>query len=345
MSAHTLELFRARTRDVVAGRDLDEAQAAEMMQAIVAGSVPEELLAAYLVALANKGESVDEIVGSAQVLRAAAVPFAAPPGTVDTCGTGGDGQNTFNISTVAALVVAAAGQPVVKHGNRSASGRVGSADLLAELGISTDLPPTVSAEQLRREGFTFLYAPQYHPAARHAAAVRKRLGRPTIFNLLGPLCNPARPAFQVTGTPGAHKARKIAAAHLRLGTRHAFVVTSANGTDELTPSAANEAFEVVDGHVTARRLSAADAGVAVHSPEALHGGDVAANAAIALRVLWGERGAPRDAVVMNAGLALVAAGRETSLAAAAARCGECLDRGAVLALLYGLRAYGPGGAV
>jgi anthranilate phosphoribosyltransferase len=338
-----LEAFRARTHEVAAGRDLCEAEAAAMMQAIVSGSVPEDLLAAYLVALANKGESVDEIVGSAQVLRAAAIPFVAPLDTVDTCGTGGDGQNTFNISTVAALVVAAVGQPVVKHGNRSASGRVGSADLLAALGVATDLEPAVSAEQLRRERFTFLFAPQYHPAARHAAEVRRRLGRPTIFNLLGPLCNPARPAFQVTGTPGRDKARKVAEAHLRLGTQHAFVVTSANGTDELTPSAANEAFEIADGQVTPRQFSANDAGVAVHPPEALCGGDAATNAAIALRVLWGERGAPRDAVVMNAGLALVAAGRETALAAAATRCGECLDRGIVLALLYRLRAYGAGG--
>ena len=334
-----LELFRARTRDIAAGRGLSEAEAAEMMQAVVSGCVPEDLLAAYLVALSDKGESVDEIVGSARVLRAAALPFAAPPDTVDTCGTGGDGQNTFNISTVAALVVAAVGQPVVKHGNRSASGRVGSADLLAELGVPTDLPPAVSAEQLHRDHFAFLFAPQYHPAARHAAGVRKRLGRPTIFNLLGPLCNPARPAFQVTGTSGSCRARKVAEAHLQLGTRHAFVVTSANGTDELTPSAANEAFEVADGQVTERRFSAADAGLAVHPPEALRGGDAAANAAIALRVLWGERGAPRDAVLMNAGLALIAAGRESSLAAAAARCGECLDHGAVLALLYRLRGY------
>jgi anthranilate phosphoribosyltransferase len=334
-----LELFRARTREIAAGRDLSEAEAAEMMHGIVSGCVPEDRLAAYLVALADKGESVDEIVGSARVLRAVAVPFAAPPDTVDTCGTGGDGQNTFNISTVAALVVAAAGQPVVKHGNGSASGRVGSADLLAALGVTIDLPPTASAEQLRRENFAFLFAPHYHPAARQAAAVRRHLGRPTIFNLLGPLCNPARPAFQVTGAPGRHRARQLAEAHMRLGTRHAFVVTSVNGADELMPGAANEVFEVADGRITERQLSAADAGLAAHPPEALRGGDVATNAAIAMHILWGERSAPRDAVLMNAGLALVAAGRETSFVAAAARCAECLDRGLVLALLYRLREY------
>jgi anthranilate phosphoribosyltransferase len=338
-----LDDFRVRVHDVAAGRSLSEGEAAEMMSAIVSGHVPDDLLAAYLVALADKGESVDEIVGSVRALRAAALPFDALPDTVDTCGTGGDGRGTFNISTVAALVVAAAGQPVVKHGNRSASGRVGSADLLAALGVPTELEPAASAELLRRERFAFLFAPQYHPAARHAAAVRRRLGRPTIFNLLGPLCNPARPAFQVTGAPGAARARQLAAAHLRLGTRRAFVVTGVNGTDELTPSTTNEVFEVADGQIRDRRISAADAGLAEHPLEALDGGDAATNAAIALRVLSGERGAARDAVLLNAGLALVAAGRATTLAAACACCGAGLDRGAVAALLERLRANGERG--
>jgi anthranilate phosphoribosyltransferase len=340
-----LESFRARTQDVAAGRAQSEEQAAGMMRAVMAGWVPDEPLAAYLVALADKGESVDEIVGSARALRAVAVPFAAPADAVDTCGTGGDGHGTFNISTVAALVAAAAGQPVVKHGNRSASARVGSADLLAALGVATELAPAASAELLRREGFAFLFAPQYHPAARHAAAVRRKLGRPTIFNLVGPLCNPARPAFQVTGAAGAATAQKLAEAHLRLGTRRAFVVTGADGADELTPNAANEVREVADGQITLRRIGAADAGVAEHPLEELRGGDVAANTAIALRVLWGQRGAPRDAVLMNAGLALVATGREMSLAAAVVRCGECIDSGAVAALLYRLRAFSEKGSV
>ncbi len=319
------------------GASQQEKDAERMMEFIVQGSVPHQKIADYLVALAEKSESVDEIVGSARVLRAHAVPFPALGDCIDNCGTGGDGAGTFNISTVAALVVASAGQPVVKHGNRSASGRVGSADLLEELGIRIDLDPEAALVWLRRFNFAFLFAPQYHPAAKAVAPIRKQLGRPTIFNLLGPLCNPAQPPYQLLGVPDRTIADKIAQAILRLGIKRAFVITGENGVDELIPAGRNDVLIVESGQIRRTNFAAHDAGLTECSLRDLQGGDVKRNAAIATSILDGARGAPRDVVIFNAAAALLCTGAVRSLKDGCARGAAAIDKGDTRKLLDQLR--------
>jgi len=334
-----LDFFRSTIAVVRDGASLSREVAGRMMSLLIHGSVPEEDVAAYLAALADKGESVEEIVASARVLLDAAVPFPCTLDALDTCGTGGDGSRTFNVSTLAALVVASAGQPVVKHGNRSSSGGVGSADLLEALSVPTQLEPGRSAEMMHRLGFAFLFAPLYHPGARRVAPVRRRLGRRTIFNLLGPLCNPARPAYQVLGVPAFHLAHKMAEALRRLGTRRAFVVSGPGSVDELLPAEGNRVIEVAASRLVLCEMSHVDAGLTPSTVENLGGGDATRNAVIAHDVLHGQRGAPRDAVVMNAGLALLAAGRVSSLAEGCAACEATIDRGDASRLLDDLRHF------
>lgn len=327
------------THRVQAGHSLSAVEAERMMVSIVRGIVPDECIGHYLTALADKGESVAEIVGSARALRAHAIPFSAPGGPIDNCGTGGDGTGTFNISTVAALVIASTGQPVVKHGNRSASGRVGSADLMEALGVRIDLEPEASGISYRRFHFAFLFAPQYHPAAKIVAPLRRRLGRPTLFNLMGPLCNPAKPAHQLLGTAGRPIAHKISEAVLGLGIKRAFVVTGGDGVDELIPNGPNDVFVVEGGQVSRTSFSAHHAGLNECSLADLQGGDVRHNAALAMEILRGAPGPPRDAVIFNAGAALLCCGAVSSLEDGVARCASAVDRGESQILLEALRAF------
>lgn len=353
-AAEVRDHFVATLARVRRGHSLPESDAERMMDAIMSGGVPAEDLRAYLLALAERGETVDELVGSARSLRRHMLRFDAGGPCIDTCGTGGDGLGTFNISTAVALVVAAAGVPVAKAGNRSASSKSGSADLLEALGIPFDLPPEFAQRVLRETNFAFLFAPRYHPAARHAAPVRRALGRPTIFNWIGPICNPASPSHQVIGVPGAARALLMAQTLARLdssgqlllagttagtGTPRTCVVSGAQGMDELALADGNQVFTVTNAGVSEMQISAREAGLVTCDPAALRGGDAAANAAIVTSILAGEPGPGRDVVCLNAALALQTFGAAHSLREGAALAAEVINSGAAQRTVEKLRSF------
>lgn len=286
----------------------DEARASVLD--IFSGATPPAVIAGFLIALRAKGETVDEIAGAADAMRHAAtrVHPVGRPVVVDTCGTGGDRQGSFNISTAAAFVVAGAGVPVAKHGNRSISSKCGSADVLEALGVNIDPGPAVVEKCLRDIGIAFLFAPAFHPAMKHAMPVRRELGVRTVFNLLGPLTNPAGATAQVIGVFSAAMAETIARVLVRLGTRYSLVVHGA-GHDEIVLSGTTECVEILDGRVRKRKISPADFGFKRHAPGLLAGGDKEDNAEILRRVLSGAPGPERDAVVANAAAALWVAAR------------------------------------
>jgi anthranilate phosphoribosyltransferase len=310
---------------LLAGGRLSEQEAGAAMERVMDGEATPAQIGALLAALAVRGESEDEIVGFARAMRARAVPLRSS-GAVDTCGTGGDGAGTFNISTVASLVVAACGVPVAKHGNRSAAGRCGSADVLEALGVRLDPPTAAVQRSLDEAGWAFLFAPGFHASTRHAVAPRKELGVRTAFNLLGPLTNPAQPEAQVVGVPRPELAEFMARCLARLGVRRAWVVHG-SGMDELTLAGPTLVAVLEAGRVELRTLAPEDAGLARCDPEALRGGDPAHNAGLARAVLEGERGPRRDVVVLNAAAALMVAGRAASLREAAALAAAALDDG------------------
>lgn len=309
------------------GEDLGEDEAAGVMGSLMAGEAEPAQVAGLLVALAAKGEAPAEIAGFVRAMLATAEPIEVDGPLVDTCGTGGDGAGTFNISTIAALVVAGAGQPVAKHGNRAASGTCGSADLLEAFGVELDLPPAGVATTIRELGIGFLYARAFHPAMRHVGPVRAQLGIRTVFNVLGPLSNPAGAEFQVVGVADERLARVMAEALARLGKRHALVFRGADGLDELTTTGTSRVWEVVGGDVTEWELDPADLGIEPATALDLRGGDVATNVAIAEAVLTGTPGAHADIVALNAAAALYAADRVADLAAGLARAREVLASG------------------
>ena len=325
------DVLRAHLASVVSGARLEEDAAASAMDAIMDGAATPAQIGALLAAMAVRGESEDEIVGFARAMRARATPLRATD-AVDTCGTGGDCAGTFNISTVSSLVVAACGVPVAKHGNRAVSGRCGSADVLEELGLRVDAPPETAQRSLDEAGWAFLFAPAFHASTRHAAAPRRELGVRTVFNLLGPLTNPARPKAQVIGVPRAELTEPIARCASRLGIERVWVVHG-GGLDELTPAGPSRVSEAREGAVRTFSVVAADAGCAPCAPEDLKGGDAGRNAAIARAVLAGEAGPPREAVVLNAAAALLLSGRAADLLDGARRAREALDRGEAAALL------------
>jgi anthranilate phosphoribosyltransferase len=299
---------------VVNRTDLPSGEAEAAMYAILNGQVSGPQIAAFLVALRMKGETSAELVGFARAMRQMAVRvdagLAGKP-LVDTCGTGGDGAGTFNISTLAAFVVAGAGVHVAKHGNRSITGRAGcgSADLLESLGVRMPMPLEDAARAIREVGIGFLFAPSVHTAMKHAQPVRIELKMRTVFNLLGPLTNPAGADAQVVGAPSEKAAELIAEALAALGLRHGFVVHGSDGLDEITTTGPTAAFEVRDGKAERRLLEPEDFAVRRARPEDLVGGDKARNHEIAIAVLGGERGPRRDIVLVNAAAALVAAGK------------------------------------
>ena len=323
--------------------DLAPADAAWAMDRVMSGDATPAQLAGFLVALRAKGETSGEVVGlvSAMLQHATHVDIAASVGaTVDTCGTGGDRSHTVNISTMAAVVVAAAGAPVAKHGNRAASSAAGSADTLEALGIVLDLRPDAVAECLAEIGISFFFAPVFHPGMRHAGVARRELGVPTVFNILGPLANPARPAAQVVGCADLRLAPVMAQALLDRGTR-AIVVRGEDGLDELSTSAPTRVWDATGVSVVESLVDAADLGIARAADGALRGQDAAFNAAVARAVLSGERSAAldpvRDAVLLGAAAALVAhdavaatdaASLGDRLAGALPRAAEAIDSGA-----------------
>ena len=309
---------------LVRGESLAEEDAAAAMGEIFSGAATPAQIGGFLLALRAKGETVDEIVGLARTMRRFSEKVKVTGTVVDTCGTGGDRAGTVNISTMAALVVAGAGARVAKHGNRAASSVCGSADLLEALGIAIDLPPDGVAACIEDVGIGFCFAQVFHPAMRHAGPVRKELGVPTVFNFLGPLTNPAGALRQTVGVSDAGMAPKIAEALARLGAEHAFVFRGDDGLDELTTTTTSRLWEIRDG-VTERGFDPAELGVALADPSDLVGGDPAHNAAVATKVLEGEHGPVRDAVVLNAALALVAAGLSGDVVDGIGRAAESID--------------------
>ncbi|TMQ57925.1 MAG: anthranilate phosphoribosyltransferase [Candidatus Eisenbacteria bacterium] len=312
---------------LVRGELLSREETGAAVRSMMRGEVADAQIAAFLFALAQRGESGDEMLGGAEALRAEAVPFPASRETLlDTCGTGGDGSQTYNISTATALVAAAAGIAVAKHGNRSVSSRSGSADVLEALGARIDLGPESAARALEETGFTFLNARRFHPAMRHVARARADLGVRTLFNWLGPLSNPARATHQLLGVADGHRVATVAHVLSRLGVKRALVVHGAGGLDELSLEDGNTAVEAGPGgagkpcSLEAKSLGFPPAGVA-----ALRGGDPGENAAILRSVLSGERGPRRDALVLNAAAALWIAGGAPTLIDGARLATEQID--------------------
>jgi anthranilate phosphoribosyltransferase len=304
--------------------------------------------AALLMGLRAKGETAEELAGAAHALRRAMVRLdgAGPEGMVDTCGTGGGRVGTLNISTAAAFIVAGAGIPVAKHGNRSYTSRSGSADVLEALGVDIDVAPSRAGAVLREAGLVFLFAPTYHPAMRHVAPVRKELGVATIMNLLGPLANPAGVRRQVVGVASEDRAPLMAAALARLGAAHALVVHAAVGMDEVSPSGSTHVWEVCDGTVTRWEVSPATLGLECDDLEVLAGGEPEENARRVERLLDGHGAlVERCAVLLNAAAALYVSGRGWTMAEAAARARDSLESGAAMRALAALRAAAPLGAV
>ncbi|MDI3327343.1 MAG: anthranilate phosphoribosyltransferase [Alicyclobacillaceae bacterium] len=314
---------------LVNGQHLSEEDAQRAMEAVMRGEATHAQIGAFLTALKMKGEQVPEIAGFARAMRKFALKLPVEGDEViDTCGTGGDGARTFNVSTAAAIVAAAAGARVAKHGNRGVSSRSGSADVLAALGVEVDLTPEEAARCLKEVGLCFLFAPSYHGAMKHAMAPRRELGFRTVFNILGPLTNPAGARCQLLGTYSADLVEKTARVLLRLGTRHALVVHGKeDGLDELTVAGPSMVAEVREGEVYTYELTPEDAGLTRSPVEAVAGGDAEQNARIIREVLEGRRGAARDIVLLNAGAALYVAGLSPSIREGVARAASAVDGG------------------
>ncbi len=320
------------------GRALTRQEMRAAMERLLKGGVADDDIAAFLLALKARGETVDEIVAAAEAMRARAVRVRAPDGAIDTCGTGGDGAGTFNISTAAALIVAGAGVPVAKHGNRSASSRSGSSDVLAALGVNLDVTPETIARAIREAGVGFMAAAFHHKAVAHVAAVRRKLGVRTIFNVLGPLANPAGARRQLMGVYDAALGQPLAAALLELGAAHAWVVAGADGLDELTTTTHSQVSEAKNGAVRSFTVAPEDAGLPRAQAEDLKGGDPADNAAAIRRLLDGERGPYRDIAVFNSAAALIVGGKAATLADGAALAARSIDEGRAKAALAKLAA-------
>ena len=328
---------RAALAAVVEGKRLSMDEARGAMGSVMDGEATQAQLAALLVALRMRGETVDELAGFAAAMRERVVRVDAPDGAVDTCGTGGDGSNTFNISTAAALVVAAAGVPVAKHGNRAITSACGSADVLEALGIATDLNAEEAGEALRTDGFAFLFAQAYHPAMKYAGPTRREIGVRTAFNLIGPMTNPAGARRQVVGVGDPAAAPKLAEVLRLLGSERALVVHG-QGVDELPLDGTGVVYDVTPDGVTRHEVIAAELGLASATLAALAGGTPSENAALVEAVLAGRPGPRRDVVQLNSAAAFVAAGRAADLRAGIALAAGTIDSGAATALLARLRA-------
>jgi len=331
------EQVRSALAAVVDGRTLTLDESRGAMGAVMDGEATPAQLGALLVALRMRGETVEELAGFAAAMRERVVRVEAPDGAIDTCGTGGDHSGTFNISTAAALVVAAAGIPVAKHGNRAITSSSGSADVLDALGIRIDHDAASAGAALREVGFAFLFAPGFHPAMKYAGPTRREIGVRTAFNLLGPLTNPAGARRQVVGVGDAVAAPRVAEVLRLLGAERAFVVHG-EGVDELPLDGTGVLYDVTPDGVERREIDAAALGLARARTAKLAGGDPDENARIVQAVLHGEPGARRDVVLLNAAAALVASGRVDSLESGIELAGLTIDAGEAAALLDRLRA-------
>ena len=332
-------------------QSLSREDAHAVMTEILTGKCSDAQIAALLVALHMKGETVEEIVGFAESIRAAAIPLdlhsdsvldASDTGRdalVDTCGTGGDASGTFNISTATAFVVAGAGVRVAKHGNRSVTSKCGSADVMEALGVNIDLPAAQIAVCLEQVGIAFLFAPAMHSAMKHVQTARRELHLRTVFNLLGPLTNPARATCQVVGVYSADLVEKLAEALSMLGLRRALVVHGSDGLDEITITAATRIAEVRDGQVHSYEVTPEEFGLQRATLDEISGGDAAHNATLIREIMAGEKSARRDIVLLNAAAALVAAGRADHLRDAVPLAAKAIDSGAAFAKLQALVAF------
>ena len=320
-------MIREALAELVGGHSLSRGLAAEAMLEIMSGEATGAQIGAFVIALRLKGETVDEVVGLASAMRQKAITIDAGPGLLDTAGTGGDGKASFNVSTAAALVASAAGARVAKHGNRGASSACGSADVLEALGVAIDLGPAATAAAIRETGFGFLFAPLYHPSMAHAGPVRKELGIRTVFNLLGPLSNPAGAQYQIVGAPDPRIAGLLAQALCELGCQRALVFNGEDGLDELTVSGKTRIWEVEGGAISNYWVDPLDWGLARSSLEAIRGGSATVNAEITRGVLEGESGPRRDVVILNAAAGLMVAGMAASWAEGLALAGEAIDSG------------------
>lgn len=331
------------TARLSANEALTRAEMRSAIDGMMRGDLPPAEMAAFLLALKAKGETVAEIAGAAQAMREHMTPIRSQrTGVVDTCGTGGIGSKLFNVSTTAAIVTAACGVPVAKHGNRSVTSKSGSADVLAALGVNIDAPTAVVERCLEELGICFCFAPKQHAAMRHVSAVRKELGVPTIFNLLGPLCNPASAPFQVLGVGRGELRRKLAEVLALLGTEHAVVISGDDGLGEITLATTTQVTEVRDGQLHDWQWQPADFDLAPCSLESLEVAGPAESAALVQAVLAGETGAARDIVVLNAAAALWTARFNSCPAHCAAAAQEAIDQGRAKQLLSQLAAMSQG---
>ena len=323
----------AAIRKVAAGGSLSQTEAADAFETIMSGAATDAQIGALLMAMRLRGETIEELAGAARAMRARALPVRAPEGAIDTCGTGGDAKGTHNISTTVAFVVAGAGVPVAKHGNRSISSRSGSADVLTALGVNIECGPETIARCLEECGLGFMFAPAHHPAMRHVAHVRKELGTRTIFNLLGPLANPASTKYQVVGVFAEEWVEPVANVLGLLGVERAWVVHGADGLDELTTTGISHVAALDAGKVMTFKVSPKNAGLPEAKPEDLTGGDAAENAAHLRAVLQGNQGPLRNIVLLNAAAALLVAGKAKSLREGVALAAESIDSGKATAVL------------
>ncbi len=320
---------------LTSGRDLSRDLARDAMTKVMEGGAEPAQVAAFVVALRMKGETVEEMTGLVEALRSVAVevPLAETDRLVDIVGTGGDRSHTFNISTTAALIAAGAGATVAKHGNRAASSRCGSADVLEGLGMVIDLEPEATATLVVEERFGFFFAPRYHPAMRHAAPVRKALGIPTVFNVLGPLANPARARRYALGVADRDMGERMIRVLASLGAVSAFVVHGEDGLDEVTTTGPTYILRLKDGEITHAEFTPEDFGIPRSRATDLVGGDVADNVAIVGGILAGEKGPRRDAAVVNAAVGIVAAGIAEGFTDGVEAAVESIDTGAAAAVL------------
>ncbi len=330
-------MIREAIEKLTRGSDLTEEAAAQVMEEIMTGEATPAQFGAFVIALRLKGETVDEMTGLATVMRAKSLKVDYRGPSVDTCGTGGDDSGTFNISTVAAFVVAGAGIAVAKHGNRAMTSKSGSADVLEQQGIKIDLGPNGVKRCMEEAGIGFMFAPRFHPAMKFAVQPRREIGVRTVFNILGPLTNPAGAKAQVLGVPTDAVGEKMVQVLQRLGSERVLVVHAEDGLDEISLNGKTGVWELRDGEVSHYKISAGDLGLGAASLESLAGGSVEENAEIMTAVLSGERGSPRDVVVANAAGGILAGGKAVDLREGVRVAQESIDSGEAMKRLEKLR--------
>jgi anthranilate phosphoribosyltransferase len=330
-------MIKEAINTLVSGDSLNFEQSAAVMAEIMGGEATPAQIAAFVTSLRIKGETVEEIAGLASVMRGKAVPVKATPPVIDTCGTGGDNSATINISTAAAFVAAGAGLKVAKHGNRAMTSQCGSADVLEALGVKIELNAEAVAECLEKVGIGFMFAPLFHPAMKHAAGPRREIGIRTVFNILGPITNPARAEFQVIGVPNKELGEKIAAVLHRLGTKHSLVVHSLDGMDELSIGDKSIIWEINEqGVLPPSEVNPADFGLARTGVSEIRGGTPEENAGVLRRVFNGEKGPVRDVVVLNAAAAIYAGNLASDLKEGLRLAEAAIDSGQAGEKLEGL---------